>query len=371
MKICFVGLDNLPVLSEEYNMHGIGGEQVQQTLLAKAFASRGHQVSMIVYDYGQPKIHLKDGITAYRAFRQNSGIPVIRFFHPRWTKTWAALRQANADVYYSSCAGMQLGLLALFCKQYDRRLVFRVAHDSDCRPSDLLIKYKRDIKIYEYGLARANKIFVQTLRQQADLLKNYGRTSSLARMLVQPALENVERDVDVLWVNNVRQFKRPDLFIELVKRLPKLRFRMVGGEQQDSKELYSKIMQEAKRLPNLTFCGRVPYHAMWENYARARVFVNTSDSEGFPNSYLQAWAHGTPTVVFFDPDNIISEAKLGLCATSIAEMAEHILFLLKNQRQWERLSDNCRAFMARNYLESDVIAPYLAGIKEVLGCPQR
>ena len=53
LRICFVGLDSLPVLAPEYQQHRIGGEQVQQTLLARALARRGFEVSMIVYDYGQ------------------------------------------------------------------------------------------------------------------------------------------------------------------------------------------------------------------------------------------------------------------------------------------------------------------------------
>jgi hypothetical protein len=38
MRICFVGLDNLPVLAPEYRSELIGGESVQQTLLARALA---------------------------------------------------------------------------------------------------------------------------------------------------------------------------------------------------------------------------------------------------------------------------------------------------------------------------------------------
>jgi len=34
MKICLLGLDNLPVLAPEYREHTVGGESVQQTLLA-------------------------------------------------------------------------------------------------------------------------------------------------------------------------------------------------------------------------------------------------------------------------------------------------------------------------------------------------
>jgi len=40
-RVCFVGLGNLPVLAREYNHHTIGGEQVQQTLLAQALVKEG------------------------------------------------------------------------------------------------------------------------------------------------------------------------------------------------------------------------------------------------------------------------------------------------------------------------------------------
>src|SRR5262245_48086070 len=53
MKLCFVGLDNLPVLAPEFRQHTIGGESVQQTLLAKALAIRGHDVSMVVRTMGR------------------------------------------------------------------------------------------------------------------------------------------------------------------------------------------------------------------------------------------------------------------------------------------------------------------------------
>ena len=366
MKICFVGLDNLPVLAREFNQHGIGGEQVQQTLLAKALARRGHNVSMIVYDYGQRAVAEWDGVVAYRSFRQTAGIPVLRFFYPRFTKTWRALRKANSDVYYLSSAGMHLGLVALFCRLYNRKLVFRVAHNTDCDPNALLIKYYRDKKAYEYGLARTDLILVQTVKQQHDMMANYRMPSTVAQMLVREPADEVMRDVDVLWVNNLRHFKRPDLFISLAKRLPNLQFCMIGGEQTDSRDLFEKISQQAALLPNVTFCGRVPYQEIDKNYARARVFINTSDSEGFPNSYLQAWVHGTPTVAFFDPDNIIKSCGLGYIVQSLDEMANKVCELLANGQVWKEKSDRCQQYMKRYYSDDDVLSPYLTGIQGLL-----
>src|SRR5712671_6809620 len=132
MKICFVGFHNLPVLAPEYRGHTIGGEAVQQTLLARALERRGHDVSMVVADYGQRDGEVWEAIRVFKAYSLEAGLPVLRFIHPRWTGMWSALTRADADLYYTSCAGMQVGLLALFCRRFRKRFVFRSASDTDC-----------------------------------------------------------------------------------------------------------------------------------------------------------------------------------------------------------------------------------------------
>lgn len=359
MKICFVGLDNLPVLAPEFGAHGVGGEQVQQTLLAKAFASQKHDVSMVVYDYGQADLARWQGITTYKTYRADAGIPVVRFVYPRWISLWETLRGIDADIYYMSCAGMHLGMLAMFCKRHGGKLVFRVAHDFDCDPKNLLIQYWRDKKLYEYGLRHADGILVQSEQQQQSMLNNYGLPSVVAEMLVDTPVKQVGRTADVLWVNNLRQFKRPDLFLALAKRLPHLRFHMIGGPQPGFSGLFDAIRSEAMQIPNLTFHGAVPYHHMDERYAGARVFVNTSDSEGFPNSYLQAWIRGTPVVAFFDPDAVIAREGLGRAVSSLDEMADAVFALTEDQPTWSQTSQRCKAYMEDTHPQSRIIRPYL------------
>ncbi|TFW34382.1 glycosyltransferase family 4 protein [Massilia horti] len=366
MKICFLGMDNLPVLAPEYNRHGIGGEQVQQTLLAQALVRRGFTVSMVVFDYGQQDGASWRQVVTYKSFGQQAGLPVLRFVHPRWTGLWSAMRRADADIYYLSCAGMELGLAAMFCLRHGRRFVFRVAHDHDCEPSRLLIKYWRDKKLYEYGLRRAHGIFVQTEQQQRALLANYRLPSRIAGMLVERPAYRGARTVDVLWVNNLRQFKRPDLALELARRMPHLSFHMVGGRQGGFDALYDDIARQASQIPNLTFHGRVPYHDMDAHYGRARVFVNTSDSEGFPNSYLQAWVRGTPVVAFFDPDGVIKRRQLGFAAASLEDMQQHIAMLTGDDALWSAASARCRRYMAERHGEERILAPYLSTFVELL-----
>lgn len=368
MKICFVGLGNLPVLAPEYNRHGIGGEEVQQTLMARYLAKQGHQISMVVADMGQADGARWDGVTTFRTYRSDAGLPILRFIYPRWTSVWDALRRADADVYYVSCAGMQLGLVAMFCKKYGRKLVFKIAHDRDCDPNDLIITYARDKKLYAYGLRRADVVIAQSEQQQRAMLKNYGRNSVVAEMIVDGAKQLYDlsdRQFDVLWVNNLRQFKRPDLLLELAKRLPQLSFHMIGGPQPGFAELYEVISAQAQTIPNLTFHGRVPYHDMDKWYARAKVFVNTSDTEGFPNSYLQSWVRGTPAVAFFDPDGVIARESLGVAARDMAHMANAVEKLVEDTQRWHVTSARCLEYMAQVYGEDRIMSPYIKIFEEL------
>src|SRR5258708_34506040 len=138
MKICLIGLDNLPVLAPEYRQHTIGGESVQQTLLARALAQLGHRVSMVVADYGQEDGAQWHGVRTFKAYGSKDGFPVLRFLHPRWTGLWAALARADAHLHSTSCAGGLGGLVPRFCKRPRPRFVFPPAPDSDSHPSRLL-----------------------------------------------------------------------------------------------------------------------------------------------------------------------------------------------------------------------------------------
>jgi glycosyltransferase involved in cell wall biosynthesis len=366
MKICFVGFHNLPVLAPEYRRHTIGGEAVQQTLLGRALARRGHDVSMVVADYGQRDGAEWEAIRVFKAFRLEAGLPAVRFVHPRWTGMWSALARADADLYYTSCAGMQVGLVALFCRSFRRRFVFRTASDTDCDGSRLLVSFARDRWLYAYGLRRANAILVQSASQAETLARNYGLAGRVAGMLVETPLPVAVRDIDVLWVSNIRREKRPDRVLELAGRLPEVKVHMVGGSLPGEEALYLDIRLTATATANVSFHGRLSYWDANELYGRAKLLVNTSDVEGFPNSYLQAWIRGVPVVTLIDPDGVIEREGLGVAAGSAAQIPSAISHLLSNPAAWKAASDRCRAFMAREYGEDRVLAPYLDTFENVM-----
>lgn len=362
-RVCFVGMSNLPVLAREYNRHGIGGEQVQHTLLAKALARHGYEVSMITADYGQPDGATWDGVKTYKAFAFGAGLPALRFIHPRWSGLWSALKRADAEVYYTSCAGVLVGQIAMFCRRHGRKLIYRIASDTDCEPENLLVRYRRDRKLYEYGLRRADGVLAQSRHQQHLLDRNYGVPSSLAGMLVEAGDADrsfAGRDLTVLWVNNFRALKRPDLLLDAADSLPDLSFHMAGGPARGQQQFFDATRTQAATRSNVVFYGQVPYHDVNELYERARVFVNTSDIEGFPNSYLQAWSRGAPVVAFFDPDGLIAKHGLGCAVRTSQDLIGAVNSLATDESAWSAASARCRAFMAREYGEDTVLSPYRA-----------
>lgn len=359
MKICFVNYDNYPVLNPQYGGNYIGGESVQQVLLAKALAKKGHEVSTVVADLGQPDGEVIDGITVWKTFAPGAGLPVLRFIHPKLTSIVSALRRADADIYYQSCAGMMTGVVAWYTRHNNKKFLFRIASDSDCKPGQQIIPYWRDRKLYEYGLKHADLIAAQSSLQAKLLQRNYGLKSIKINMSVEPpTADMVERDVDVLWVNNFRTLKKAECFLELAKALPDMRMVMIGGPCPGEEDYFEAIRRDADTLPNLEMTGFVPYHEVNAYYSRARVFVNTSDIEGFPNSYLQSWIRGTPVVAFFDPDGLIAREELGHKANNMEDMASAVRWLINDTQYRENVSTKTRQFAMSHYHPDQIAEQY-------------
>jgi glycosyltransferase involved in cell wall biosynthesis len=367
-RICLVGLMNLPVLVREYAHHGIGGMQVQQTLLARHLVKRGFDVSMVVADLGQPDGASWDGITTWRTFKPDAGIPVLRYIHPRWTSIWSALKRADADIYYVSGVGMLLGLVSMFARRHGRKVVYRLASTSDCHPDTICVQYWRDRQLYAYGLQRADLVLSQTQEQQRLMLRHYGRESLVVPSLLEPAgrCDSFnDRTVDVLWVGALRPLKRPRLLLDLARRLPHLKFEIAGGPSPEDPGLFESVKREAEALPNVRFLGPVPFHDVRALFERSRVFVGTSEIEGVPNTYLQAWGHGVPVVAYLDPEHWIAHHGLGQTVHSADEMTDAVAKLLGDQKLWAETSTRCHDFAATRADEGTRVQMYVDALRRL------
>jgi glycosyltransferase involved in cell wall biosynthesis len=359
-RICVVGLDSYGLLSGDENPKYIGGESIQHVLLARAWRDLGHDVSMIVHDEGQGERRQHDGITAIAAHSRQGGLPGMRFFHPRATRLLSALMAADAEIYYQSPAGAYTGITAWFCRRTDRQFIFRIASDSDCEKEHGRIRFWRDRKLYNYGLRRANLVAAQTEFQSQLLRENHAIESTVVNMMVESPRNGApaDKDIDVLWVSNLRALKRPELALELARQLPQVNFSLAGGPMPGGETYFEDVRAAAAPLANVTMLGAVRYADSGTLFDRAKIFLNTSSIEGFPNTFLQAWIRGVPVVSFFDPDSLVQRLQLGHIANSVDEMREAILSLLEDDAERERTGRRAREFATREYT-AGVAARYL------------
>ena len=341
--ICFLAPNAYPILAGDSGVKFAGGAELQQVILARELANRGYRVSMICLDVGQDKRVEVDGIVVYRAFRQEAGLPIVRFISPRLSSIWRCMNAANADIYYHRAASMLTGAMAAFCRWKGKKSIFAVAGEPK-------IRFARDRWLYMYGLKHVDCIAVQTINQLEDIRGTVNRESVLIPNLYQGNVQEANNTSNVvLWVGTIRQVKRPDIMLDLAAALPDLRFRMIGGQSGADRQFFDSIDQRAKAIDNLEFVGFVPYDEIGRYFDDATLFVNTSDSEGFPNTFLQSWARSVPTVSFIDSGAKNEGQEIGCVVDSVESMADKVSYLMANDREREEIGRQSASYVREHH----------------------
>jgi glycosyltransferase involved in cell wall biosynthesis len=186
------------------------------------------------------------------------------------------------------------------------------------------------------------------------LRDNHALETSLVNMLVEPPRRTetpVEKDIDVLWMSNLRALKRPELVLELARQMPRVNFTLAGGAMPypSGRTYFDDVQAAAAQLPNVNLPGAIRYTDSGQWFDRARILLNTSTVEGFPNTFLQAWIRGVPVVSFFDPDGLSRRLHLGAVAASLDEMREAIHGLLETDIHRESIGRRARDFATREF----------------------
>ncbi len=367
-NICLVAPHAYPVLAESAETKFVGGAEVQQVIVGKELARRGHRVSMICLDHGQPDRSVIDGIEVITAYKPNAGIPVVRFLWPRLTSLWRCLKIADADVYYTRTADMRAGVIAEFCRRYGRKSVFAGAGNPDFEKRTARVGSVHHRLIYEYGVRHVDCVMAQNEEQRILCARNFGRESVLVRNCYpDPGASSGSFGGPILWVSNIRTLKRPALVFELARALPHRRFRMIGGATAQEKALFAQVERQAGEFDNVEFLGFVPYSEIDSHFDGACAFINTSESEGFPNTFLQAWARGIPSVSFIDSGARLEGEPVGGLVGDVRGMAEAVEHLASNRELWLARGQLARRYYERFHKPETVIDLYEQVFDELMG----
>jgi glycosyltransferase involved in cell wall biosynthesis len=160
-----------------------------------------------------------------------------------------------------------------------------------------------------------------------------------------------------------KQIKQPHIFLHIAESLPEKRFVLIGIPDMD--KYTDEIQQRASQLHNVEYLESVDPDKIHEYYKNAIAIINTSKSEGFPNTFLEAWRYGTPVVSLdVDPNRFIttSESFHGNGNTSNIINA---CKLLSQGQYWESASKRVRSEFESEYGINQVGQDYYQAIAEM------
>jgi len=83
---------------------------------------------------------------------------------------------------------------------------------------------------------------------------------------------------------------------------------------------------------------------------RSHLLVNTSEWEGFSNTFIQAWMRSVPVITLgVNPDGLLDNSYLGCNHVSTAEIASSIRGLASNPDLLEDMGKRSRQFAIRRF----------------------
>jgi len=311
-KICFI----LPGWVTKQT----GGAEWQTYLLSEEFVKLGWRVSVIT---SKPKSklnheYLNSGINYYyyKLLKIKSIQFIIALFY---------VLKSRSDIFYTRTDDKIFrAAIALVCAFSNKKMIYALAGDDELNynkyeinnnlPGLLKVLRQIDFKIINRIIGKsenkADLIICQTNYQKQQLYKNKGLNSVVIHNSFlfndNNNIENIKKDNIVLWIGNMREVKRPELFLTIAKELlnTDYKFIMIGGNTQ--------YLDSYSISNNIEIIGSVSRNNVDSYLKKASFIINTSKTEGFSNVFLEAWYNKVWVITLgVDPDSIIENKGYG------------------------------------------------------------
>ena len=323
----------------------VGGAEIQVRIVAEKLAALGHEVYVASGEaFEHPRIRTLDSRRLLRALR----------------RTWPEVVVATVATKTSIKAGLVSRLLGI-------DFLYRLSHDCESR-----LEIDRETSgdplrrlLFRLMLELLTKsIWCQHEGQKANLEARglAGKLFVAANVSPDRRLANPAPRETVLWVGRYFNVKRPGLFVRVARRLPGRRCVMIVPGAP------ATFRRSLGEVENLDLIDYVPPEELPAHYAAARVLVNTSSSEGLPNTFIEAACQGTPIVAIgVDPGGLFARFGHGQVIADPAAAARRIDELFANAEDFERLSANARRYFEEVHEIERAFPRILAGITSSRG----
>lgn len=310
MKFLFLSSYAHLVLDETSNRVS-GGAELQVALLARELARRGHEAVIVGGDMGQADGQVFQGVRTRNGGKFHTG--GMREMLGALPRVAQILREERPQFVFVLGWTAWLFILWLLKFPLSYKLGFICGLDTEVN-GEFRRAWPFRGALFEFGMRHCEVRFAMT-KLQEQLFHAAGMDCGFYRNLILPRSRprTAEKTIDLLWVARCQSIKRPQLFLDLVKKFPDLKCQMICP--REDVELWESMNARAAKIPNLEFVERVPYHEIQERYDAAKIFVNTSTYEGWPNSFIQSGLGSTAILsLSVKPDTLFEDYALGFFA---------------------------------------------------------
>lgn len=278
----------------------------------------------------------------------------------------AIYEKVDADIYIIPGNSEITGEVAYFSKKRGKKSILLAGSDMDYDPEykaqpQLYNRYGSPHSLLVYAIATVDVHSVQNERQAELLAEHYGRDSTIIKNPIDltPIDESVIPPGDILWVGKSDTIKRPEIILELARRMPTVKFTLIMTRSNG--EIHTSILAAADSLSNVRVIEYVPFKEIEPYFAAHRILINTSTIEGFPNTFLQSIKFGHPVVSLnVDPGSMLSVYGCGgICNGSFEEMVDQVNELLVDQEKYSKTALNCLKYIKEFHDQELIIGQYV------------
>jgi glycosyltransferase involved in cell wall biosynthesis len=323
IKICFVSPGSYTYFFDDKETTS-GGAEYQMFLLAELLSENESLSIDFLLEKIPDKVNVYKTIRLHKSFMLRKG----NSFSKKWSiarKYFGALYRLRPDIVITTTANPIVGMTAFYKRILRFKHIHRTAHLFDV-DGTWIASAGFPGKIYRYGLINADLIITQTHEHHELLKKVHLLQSEVLPNGIEIKTPTAIEKHGVLWVGRYENWKRPETVIEIAKSLPEIAFTMICPPPKQLSKDYDHLKIALKQIPNIQFIEKVPFKDIHAYFEKTAIFINTSDKEGFPNTFLQAAQAKTPVLSLkVDPDRYLEKYKCGTSCNGDRELLVNTL----------------------------------------------
>lgn len=343
MKIAVIFPKHSEALFNKNSNRTFGGASVQMYNIAKELSNyKNIETYSLIPDYPVIDFQDSESFNLIKVYSENKNIisKVVRLNK--------AIKRIDPDVIIQHGLTEFSCLLAKYCKVKGIKFIFMFASDVEVNGKSQ--RTGKRIKLFRLLLKNSYKIITQNAFQKQHLKEKFGVESKIIRNGFEIPRKDLKNSGNILWVARCDKLKKPELFLDLSEYFTKEKFIMICPKSDDDK-LFRDIKERAESLPNVEFHEFVPRCEIGSYFSKAKLFINTSDYEGFPQTFIEATMYSTPIISLnSNPNEFLDKYQCGFCAKGdfnklIAEIKKY----LQDSTLYRNKASNAFSYAKQNH----------------------